>query len=301
MTTISPYVGAASLAMPSGMQSTMSLQEALAGGSSIGGTASSPNFGITMEAPGGANAAPQVAGVTGGGAQAVQGAATVDDPRAVAVLQQAIEATKQLIAAHHAAGLCGMPGGGAAYARTVMQGPAGAPRASAGLGPASEPAPEPGLASEPFTTQEAPAAAPVRDRTSTRGLQRTALRGLEEAHRFGLPLVSGYRPGGSSRSDHAHGRAIDVADIPIGDPKSTQGSPRMRAYAEHMRQEGKAGRLAVKYVILDGRIASATDDWAWRPYTYPGKSRGELQALKASNRGEYNRLQHFDHVHVSFR
>jgi hypothetical protein len=67
-----------------------------------------------------------------------------------------------------------------------------------------------------------------------------------------------------------------------------------------MRQEGKAGRLDVKYVILDGKIASSKEDWAWRDYTYPGKNAAELEALKSSNRGEYNRLQHYDHVHVSF-
>ena len=74
----------------------------------------------------------------------------------------------------------------------------------------------------------------------------------------------------------------------------------MKAYAEHVRLEGKAGRLGVKYVILDGKIASSRDDWNWRPYTYPGKSAAEMEAMKSSNRGEYNRMQHHDHVHVSF-
>ena len=74
----------------------------------------------------------------------------------------------------------------------------------------------------------------------------------------------------------------------------------MKAFAEHMRDEGKAGRLDVKYIIADGRIASAKGGWEWRPYTYPGKSAASLAALKRPNRGEYNRLQHFDHVHVSF-
>jgi hypothetical protein len=29
-------------------------------------------------------------------------------------------------------------------------------------------------------------------------------------------------------------------------------------------------------------------------------SAAQVAALKSSNRGEYNRLEHFDHVHVSF-
>ncbi len=75
----------------------------------------------------------------------------------------------------------------------------------------------------------------------------------------------------------------------------------MKQYAEYMRQQGKAGRGNVKYIIADGRIASAKNNWEWRPYTYPGKSQAELNRIKQTNRGEYNRLQHFDHVHVSFK
>lgn len=139
----------------------------------------------------------------------------------------------------------------------------------------------------------------VKDKTSTSGLSAAAVEGLNQAHKFGLPLVSGKRSG-SGTSDHNHGDAIDVGTLPIGAASSNGGTPEMKAFAEHMRQEGKAGRSKVKYIIRDGEIASATGNWEWRPYTYPGKSQGELQALKQSNPGEYNRLQHFDHVHVSF-
>ncbi len=139
----------------------------------------------------------------------------------------------------------------------------------------------------------------VKDKTGTGGLTAVALRGLEEAHTFGLPLVSGKRSG-SGTSDHDHGNAIDVGTLPIGSPNSTEGTPQMQAFAEHMRQQGKAGQLDVKYVIADGRIASATNNWEWREYTYPGTSRASLDALKQSDRGEYNRIQHNDHVHVSF-
>ena len=140
----------------------------------------------------------------------------------------------------------------------------------------------------------------VRDKTGTSGLSSAAQAGLNEAHRYGLPLVSGKRSG-SGTSDHDSGNAIDVGTLPIGAASSTGGTPDMKAYAEFMRQEGKAGRRNVKYVIADGRIASAQNNWEWRPYTYPGKSQAQLDQLKRTNPGEYNRLQHNDHVHVSFK
>ena len=139
----------------------------------------------------------------------------------------------------------------------------------------------------------------VKDKSGTGGLEPAAVRGLEEAHKYGLPLVSGKRSG-NGKSDHDHGDAIDVGTLPIGAASSNGGTPQMKAFAEHMRQEGKAGRLKVKYIIRDGEIASPKNNWEWRPYIYPGKSQAELDALKRSNPGEYNRLQHFDHVHVSF-
>jgi len=139
----------------------------------------------------------------------------------------------------------------------------------------------------------------VKDKDKGGGLEPNAVRGLEEAHKYGLPLVSGKRSG-NGKSDHDHGDAIDVGTLPIGSPSSNGGTPQMKAFAEHMRLEGKAGRLNVKYIIRDGEIASSKNNWEWRPYTYPGKSQAELDALKRSNPGEYNRLQHFDHVHVSF-
>ena len=140
----------------------------------------------------------------------------------------------------------------------------------------------------------------VKDQSSTQGINGAARRGLDEAHRFGLPLVSGKRSG-SGKSDHDHGNAIDVGTLPIGAASSTGGTPQMKQYAEYMRQQGKAGRGNVKYIIADGRIASSKNNWEWRPYTYPGKSQSELNRIKQTNRGEYNRLQHFDHVHVSFK
>lgn len=256
---------------------------------------------------------------TGGGAiDAAQGAAQAVPPELVAVLQQLVAALEQLLPHLQQLAAGGQPtgaqpvtGGGAAAAGcgcgmpgcthgAAAQGAMGAPTAdaAAGAGQALR-ADRPGAAGAPPTAGVDPST--VRDRAPTDGLTEAPLRGLEEAHRFGLPLVSGHRPGGPESSDHTNGNAIDVSTLPIGAASSTEGTPQMKAYAEHMRQAGQRGELDVKYVILDGKIASPQDDWAWRDYTYPGKSAGELEALKQSNRGEYNRLQHYDHVHVSFR
>lgn len=259
---------------------------------------------------------------TGGGAvDAVQGAAQAAPPELVAVLQQLVAALEQLLphlqqlaaggqlpgaapvtgGGPAATGCgCGMPGCTHGAGMSPGQGSMGAPTADAAAG-AEQAArgDRPGAAGAPPAGVVDPST--VRDRAGTEGLAAAPLRGLHEAHRFGLPLVSGHRPGGPDSSDHTHGNAIDVSTLPIGAASSTEGTPQMKAYAEHMRQAGRRGELGVKYVILDGQIASPQDDWAWRPYTYPGKSAGELAALKQSNRGEYNRIQHHDHVHVSFR
>lgn len=254
---------------------------------------------------------------TGGGAiDAAQGAAQGAPPELVAALQQLVATLEQLIphleqlVAAQAAGSQGVAiGGGSAAATGCGCGMAGCTHGSGSPAQGAMGAPTADAAAGAAQAQAFAAGAPaggnvdpssVRDQASTDGLTAAPLRGLQEAHRFGLPLVSGHRPGGPDSSDHTHGNAIDVSTLPIGAASSTEGTPHMKAYAEHMRQAGRRGELDVKYVILDGKIASARDDWAWRPYTYPGKSASELEALKQSNRGEYNRIQHYDHVHVSF-
>ncbi len=153
----------------------------------------------------------------------------------------------------------------------------------------------------PAPAAPAPAPAPLKDPASTNGLTTAALAGLDVAHTFGLVLVSGKRAGDARKSDHPLGRAIDVSNIAIGSPESVGGSPQMKAFAEHMRQEGLAGRLALKYIIRDGQIATADSGWKWRRYIYPGYNAASIEKLKQTKRGEYNRLQHFDHVHVSFK
>jgi hypothetical protein len=268
--------------------------------------------------------APPATTVGGGTVQAAQGAMNVAPEQLVPILQELVAVLTKLVAAIQQQG--GVTGGGAPGGAPGQVGQcgmsgctmnhaaptqAGAPTQGGAMGgftpsdadkQQSRNAPR---ASSPAAGNPAPASAQrvdpgsVKDKTGTGGLTSPSKRGLEEAHTFGLPLVSGKRSG-SGTSDHDHGNAIDVGTLPIGSPSSDGGTPQMKAFAEHMRQQGKAGKLDVKYVIADGRIASATNNWEWRAYTYPGKSQGELEALKRSNPGEYNRLQHNDHVHVSF-
>jgi len=114
--------------------------------------------------------------------------------------------------------------------------------------------------------------------TSHANLQPKALQVLSAAHAAGLKLISGHRPGDDG--GHGNGTAVDVANVPGG---SKQGSPEMQQFAEAMRAAGKAGDPTVGYVIYQQKIASARDNWEWRPM---------------EDRGS-NTANHFDHVHVS--
>jgi hypothetical protein len=277
-----------------------------------------------------ATTTPPATTVGGGTIQAAQGAMAVSPEQLIPAIQGVIASITNLIAALQAGGVtgggapgptpgqvgqCGMPGctmnhaaAGAAALSPGQGTPAPAPTqggANGGVTPSdADTRQSPNAPAAPRASDSAPSAAlvdpsTVKDTSGTGGLTAASRRGLEEAHKYGLPLVSGKRSG-NGKSDHDHGNATDVGTLPIGVASSDGGTPTMKAFAEHMRQQGKAGQLNVKYVIADGRIASATNNWEWREYTYPDKSKAELEALKRSNRGEYNRLQHFDHVHVSY-
>ncbi len=110
------------------------------------------------------------------------------------------------------------------------------------------------------------------------GLQPKSLAVLNAAHDYGLKLISGLRPG--ETQGHGNGSAVDVSNVKGG---SRDASREMEAYAEAMRAAGKAGDPNVGYVIYRQRIASARENWAWRPM---------------EDRGS-NTQNHFDHVHVS--
>ncbi|MCW2924472.1 MAG: hypothetical protein JWM98_1876, partial [Thermoleophilia bacterium] len=260
--------------------------------------------------------------------QAVQGAALAATPQLAAAIAAVVTALQALTAAlavqaqgqapsttggggsaPTGVGACGMPGCTMDHGVTqAMQGAAGAPDAApvadAAAG-ASEMSKTTAAARKPAADPKPAAAAGTVDPSSVKdldkgnGLTPVAKRGLEEAHKFGLPLVSGKREG-NGHSDHDTGNATDVGTLKIGVPESNGATPQMQAFADHMRAEGKAGRLGVTYVISDGRIASAKSDWEWRPYIEPSQTADSIAKLKNSNRGEYNRLQHFDHVHVSY-
>lgn len=265
---------------------------------------------------------PPATTVGGGTVQAAQGAIAVSPEQLIPAIQGLIESINKLVAALQGGavtgggapggtpgqvGQCGMPGctmdhaaeGAAALAPTQGGANAGPTPSNAH----TQQSPNARRTESPAGAAPASAArvnpSSVKDKTGTGGLNAASMRGLEEAHTFGLPLVSGKRSGNGA-SDHDHGNAIDVGTLPIGAASSTEGTPQMKAFAEHMRQQGKAGQLNVKYVIADGRIASATNNWEWREYTYPGESRASLEAMKRSDPGNYNRIQHNDHVHVSF-
>lgn len=63
------------------------------------------------------------------------------------------------------------------------------------------------------------------------------------------------------------------------------------AYAEHLRQLGKAGdpRLAGGgYVIFNHRIASERDNWAWRPYTGPNGHTKHAHLSLSRNRAGFD-------------
>lgn len=113
---------------------------------------------------------------------------------------------------------------------------------------------------------------------SHNGLGARSRRVLDAAHDSKLKLVSGHRPGDSG--GHGNGSAVDVGNVKLG---TATGSKEMQAFAEEMRQAGKSGDDNIGYVIYKQKIASARDNWAWRPM---------------EDRGS-NTENHLDHVHVS--
>ncbi len=72
----------------------------------------------------------------------------------------------------------------------------------------------------------------------------------------------------SRKSDHnpwvRDGRMGVVTAIDIDDDGG-----RLDHLPEHFRPLGSAGDRRVKYIIANGRIASPTGNWAWRPYKGP--------------------------------
>lgn len=83
------------------------------------------------------------------------------------------------------------------------------------------------------------------------------------------------------KSDHPHGNAIDVMT-----GLSKHGNRSGWAIANHFH--ANRGNLKVKYIIFDNRIASAVDNWRWRPYNSTPDGNTSPTAL------------HEDHVHISF-
>jgi hypothetical protein len=177
-------------------------------------------------------------------------------------------------------GGCSCGGGGPKDALAGAKGgPDAPPRSAPGEdkgGGGGAPTQSPSSYADPSKASASPEQQP--GETSYDGLKEKAKQVLSAAHGAGLKLISGLRAGESQ--GHGDGSAVDVSNVPGG---SKQGSPEMKQFAEAMRAAGKAGDPTIGYVIYQQQIASARDNWAWRPM---------------EDRGS-NTQNHFDHVHVS--
>jgi hypothetical protein len=93
---------------------------------------------------------------------------------------------------------------------------------------------------------------------------------------FGVKTVLGFGHRGN-KTDHDDGLALDF--MTYAD----------RAKGNKIAAWFRANRAihGVTYIIFNGRIASARNGWAWRPYRHPA-GRSDATAM------------HRDHVHVSF-
>lgn len=84
-------------------------------------------------------------------------------------------------------------------------------------------------------------------------------------------------------SDHepnAHG-VVCAWDITTADFTDT--------LAEQLRLMGKRGDKRVAYVIYKRRIASAKQDWAWRPYTYGDPHLNHIHLSVSQDPAQYDR------------
>lgn len=110
------------------------------------------------------------------------------------------------------------------------------------------------------------------------GLQPNAARGAAAARSVGFDGTIGGVGSRATKSDHPHGNAIDL----MTGNNTTYGWELANWYWQNR------DALGLTYIIFDGKIASASRGWQWRPYSHPA-GRTDGTAL------------HRDHVHVSFR
>ncbi len=136
-----------------------------------------------------------------------------------------------------------------------------------------------------FCRVEAPEDSGQQERAD--GLSRNAQTVLDDVRTaFGSLPVGGFAPGGvrsghASGSAHYEGRAIDFFFRPVNAENNRRGW----ALAQYL--VANAGRLAVRTVIFDDRIWSASrSDEGWRGYTLPDSA------------GDPAVLRHLEHVHV---
>lgn len=113
------------------------------------------------------------------------------------------------------------------------------------------------------------------------GLRPNAAAGARIARDMGFGGIIGGIGQRGYASDHPHGNAIDIM-TGVGKQRRANGW-KMANYFHANR-----GKHKVKYIIWDNKIASARDNWRWRPYNSTPDGNTSATAL------------HLDHVHLSF-
>lgn len=113
------------------------------------------------------------------------------------------------------------------------------------------------------------------------GLRSNASAGARVARQLGFSGTIGGIGQRGYKSDHPNGDAIDLM---TGLSKRGQANGWKLANYYHANR----ANLNVKYIIFDGKIASARDNWKWRPYGGTPDGNASDTAL------------HRDHVHLSF-
>lgn len=118
------------------------------------------------------------------------------------------------------------------------------------------------------------------DYVSRDGLRPNTRHLLDLAHQNGLGLTNGTQT--ASVPDHPAGRAIDVSN-------AHHPTPRMREYAEQMRQRALHGNPDnIRIIIYDNRWA-ISPDFSWQPIVIPP---GGWSGNPVSDR-------HENHVHIA--
>lgn len=113
------------------------------------------------------------------------------------------------------------------------------------------------------------------------GLSQWTSAGARVARQLGFSGTIGGIGGRGYKSDHPTGHAIDLMT-------GLSAAGKRNGWALANYYHSNRGKLRVKYIIFDGRIASSVDNWRWRHYGSTPDGNTSATAL------------HKDHVHISF-